>query len=155
MGFVKTSRMCAKAGVVLGEMVGNARASSPKRLSPTVTFLLTKAVPGYSTLFSCSGFATEIANSTEEDYEYYAVLRKMITVRTYADGFKQGAFCCAKLWDLIDAADHRELVRTLGVLAEHDIPLNCALKECEYPDYDDLADCINREMAAFVEATGG
>ena len=88
----------------------------------------------------------------EEDYEEYAVLRKMITVRTWPDGEKGGKFSCAKLWRLIDAGDHRELVRTLRVLAEHDIPLNCALKECEYPDYDELSDCIENEMNAFVDA---
>ena len=135
-------------------MVGNTRAaSSPKRLSPTATFLLTKAVPGYSTLMSMSGFASELACSTEEDYEEYAVLRKMITVRTWKDGYKDGAFSCEKMWVLIDADDHRELVRTLEVLAKYDIPLNCALKECEYPDYDELSDCIEEEMNAFVDAT--
>ena len=133
-------------------MVGNARASSPKRLSPTVTFLLTKAVPGYSTLMSVSCFSNEIACSTEEDYEDYDVLRKLITVTTYADGDKTGKFSCAKLWRLVDAEDHHELVRTLQVLAKYDIPLNCALKEVEYPDYDDLSDCIEEEMKTFVEA---
>ena len=146
--------MCAKAGVVLGEMVGNARAAaSSKRLSPTATFLLTKAVPGYSTLFSMSGFASEIANATEEDYEEYAVLRNLITVRTWSDGHKDGTFSCESLWALIDGYDHSELVRTLRVLAEHDIPLNCALKECEYPDYDELAECIADEMNDVVDAT--
>ena len=135
-------------------MVGNTRAaSSPKRLSPTATFLLTKAVPGYSTLMSISCFANEIACSTEEDYEEYAVLRKMITVRTWPDGDKDGKFSCAKLWALIDAEDHRELVHTLQVLAKYDIPLNCALKELEYPDYDELSDAIEEEMNAFVDAT--
>ena len=135
-------------------MVGNARAvASSKRLSPTATFLLTKAVPGYSTLMSVSCFANEIACSTEEDYEEYDVLRKMITVRTWKDGYKDGAFSCEKMWALIDADDHRELVRTLGVLAKYDIPLNCALKECEYPDYDELAECIANEMNALVDAT--
>ena len=135
-------------------MVGNTRAaSSPKRLSPTATFLLTKAVPGYSTLMSVSCFANEIACSTEEDYEEYAVLRNMITVRTWPDGDKDGKFSCAKLWRLIDAEDHRELVRTLHVLAKYDIPLNCALKEVECPDYDELSDAIEEEMNAFVEAT--
>ena len=133
-------------------MVGNTRAASPNRLSPTATFLLTKAVPGYSTLMSTSCFADEIACSTEEDYEEYAVLRNLITVRTWSDGEKDGTFSCAKLWALIDAEDHRALVRTLQVLAEHDIPLNCALKECEYPDYDELAECINNEMNDFVHA---
>jgi len=128
-------------------------AASPKRLSPTAAYLLTQAVPGYSTLFSCSGFGDELANASAEDYEEYAVLRKLITVRTWSDGHKEGTFSCEKMWVLIDAEDHRELVRTLGVLAEHDIPLNCALKECEYPEYDDLAECINHEMNAFVEAT--
>ena len=128
------------------------RASSPKRLSPTVTFLLTKAVPGYSTLMSVSCFANEIACSTEEDYEEYDVLRKLITVTTYADGDKTGKFSCAKLWRLIDAEDHRELVHTLQVLAKYDIPLNCALKEVEYPDYDDLSDAIEEEMNNFVDA---
>lgn len=127
-------------------------ATSPKRLSPTVTFLLAKAVPGYSTLMSVSCFANEIACSTEEDYEEYAVLRNLITVRTWPDGDKSGKFSCAKLWNLIDAEDHRELVRTLEVLAKYDIPLKCALKECEYPDYDDLADCIKEEMNAFAAA---
>ena len=127
-------------------------ASSPKRLSPTATFLLTKAVPGYSTLMSVSCFANEIACSTEEDYEEYDVLRKLITVTTYADGDKTGKFSCAKLWRLIDAEDHRELVHTLQVLAKYDIPLNCALKECDYPDYDDLSDAIEKEMNNFVEA---
>ena len=134
-------------------MVGNTRAAaSPKRLSPTASFLLTKAVPGYSTLMSVSCFADEIAASTEEDYEEYAVLRKMITVRTWPDGQKDGKFSCAKLWRLIDAGDHRELVRTLQVLAKYDIPLNCALKECDYPDYDELAECIEEEMNDFVDA---
>ena len=59
---------------------------------------------------------------------------------------------CAKLWRLIDAEDHRELVHTLQVLARYDIPLNCALKEVEYPDYDDLSDAIEEEMNNFVEA---
>ena len=135
-------------------MVGNTRASSsPKRLSPTATFLLTKAVPGYSTLMSISCFSNEIACATEEDYEDYDVLRKMITVTTYADGDKTGKFSCAKLWRLIDAENHSELVRTLGVLAKYDIPLNCALKEVDYPDYVDLSDVIEEEMNAFVEAT--
>ena len=135
-------------------MVGNTRVSaSPKRLSQTASFLLTKAVPGYSTLMSVSCFANEIAASTEEDYENYAVLRNLITVTTYADGDKTGKFSCAKLWRLIDAEDHRELVRTLQVLAKYDIPLNCALKEVEYPDYDDLSDAIEEEMNDFVEAT--
>tara|TARA_B100001094_G_scaffold327755_1_gene386662 strand:- start:1728 stop:2147 length:420 start_codon:yes stop_codon:yes gene_type:complete len=133
-------------------MVGNARAAAaPKRLSPTAAHLLTQAVPGYSTLMSISCFANEIAASTEEDYEEYAVLRNLITVSTYADGDKTGKFSCAKLWALIDAGDHRELVRTLQVLAKYDIPLNCALKECEYPDYDELAECITNEMDDFVE----
>ena len=44
-------------------------------------------------------------------------------------------------------------MRTLRVLAEHDIPLNCALKECDYPDYDELAECIEEEMNDFVDAT--
>tara|TARA_B100000965_G_C19270608_1_gene617149 strand:- start:227 stop:637 length:411 start_codon:yes stop_codon:yes gene_type:complete len=134
-------------------MVGNTRATSPKRLSQTASFLLTKAVPGYSTLMSVSCFANEIACSTEEDYENYDVLRKMITVTTYADGDKTGKFSCAKLWRLIDAEDHRELVRTLQVLAKYDIPLNCALKEVDYPDYDDLSDAIEEEMNEFVNAT--
>ena len=133
-------------------MVGNTRATSPKRLSPTATFLLTKAVPGYSTLMSVSCFANEIACSTEEDYEEYDVLRKLIAVTTYADGDKTGKFSCAKLWRLIDAEDHRELVHTLQVLAKYDIPLNCALKECDYPDYDDLSDAIEKEMNNFVAA---
>ena len=134
-------------------MVGNTRAaSSPNRLSPTATFVLTKAVPGYSTLMSVSCFANELACSTEEDYEEYAVLRKMITVRTWKDGYKDGAFSCEKMWALIDADDHRELVRTLQVLAKYDIPLNCALKEVEYPDYDELSDAIEEEMNAFVDA---
>ena len=133
-------------------MAGNTPAASSKRLSPTATLLLTKAVPGYSTLMSVSCFADEIAASTEEDYENYAVLRKMITVRTWKDGYKDGAFSCEKMWALIDAEDHRELVRTLRVLAEYDIPLNCALKECDYPDYDELAECIEEEMKAFVDA---
>ena len=47
-------------------MVGNTPAASSKRLSPTATLLLTKAVPGYSTLMSVSCFASEIAASTEE-----------------------------------------------------------------------------------------
>ena len=130
-----------------------AKTTSPKRLSPTATFLLSKAVPGYSTLMSVSCFADEIAASTEEDYENYAVLRNLITVRTWPDGEKSGKFACARLWRMIDAEDHRELVRTLRVLAEHDIPLNCALKECEYPDYDELSDAIEEEMKAFVDAT--
>ena len=79
------------------KMPGNAPAASPKRLSPTAAFLLTKAVPGYSTLMSVSCFADEIAASSEEDYEEYAVLRKMITVRTWPDGEKGGKFSCAKL----------------------------------------------------------
>lgn len=133
---------------------GNSRtAARQKRLPHTATYLLTKAVPGYSTLFSCSGFADEIASATEDDYEDYAVLRKLITVSTYSDGFKQGKFSLAKLWAQIDADDHRELVRTLGVLANYDIPLNCALKECDYPDYDELAECIGNEMNDFVDAT--
>ena len=136
-------------------MVGNTRAAaSPKRLSPTASFLLTKAVPGYSTLMSVSCFADEIAASSEEDYEEYAVLRSLITVSTWSDGAKDGKFSCAKMWALIDAEDHRPLVRALGVLAEHDIPLNCALKECEYPDYDELSECIENEMNAFVDAAG-
>ena len=128
------------------------KTASPKRLSPTATFLLTKAVPGYSTLMSISCFSNEIACATEEDYEDYDVLRKMITVTTYADGDKTGKFSCAKLWRLIDAETHSELVRTLQVLAKYDIPLNCALKEVDYPDYDDLSDAIEEEMNAFVEA---
>ncbi len=128
------------------------KTASPKRLSPTATFLLTKAVPGYSTLMSISCFSNEIACSTEEDYEDYDVLRKLITVTTYADGDKTGKFSCAKLWRLIDAEDHRELVHTLEVLAKYDIPLNCALKDVEYPDYDDLSDCIEDEMKTFVKA---
>lgn len=133
-------------------MVGNTRVStSPKRLSPTASFLLTKAVPGYSTLMSVSCFADEIAASTKEDYEEYDVLRKMITVRTWSDGAKGGKFSCLKLWRLIDAEDHRELVHTLQVLAKYDIPLNCALKEVEYPYYDELSDAIEEEMNAFVE----
>ena len=59
---------------------------------------------------------------------------------------------CAKLWRLIDAEDHRELVHTLQVMAKYDIPLNCALKDVEYPDYDDLSDAIEEEMNAFVDA---
>tara|TARA_Y100000768_G_scaffold362054_1_gene320568 strand:+ start:3278 stop:3697 length:420 start_codon:yes stop_codon:yes gene_type:complete len=129
-----------------------AKATSPKRLSPTATFLLTKAVPGYSTLMSTSCFANELACSSEEDYEEYAVLRKMITVRTWKDGYKDGAFSCEKMWALIDADDHHELVHTLEVLAKYDIPLNCALKECDYPDYDELSDCIEEEMKTFVKA---
>ena len=50
-------------------------------------------------------------------------------------------------------ACHRELVTTLGVLAEYDIPLNCALKECEYPEHDELVKCLANEMKAFVDAT--
>ena len=134
-------------------MVGNARAVAfSKRLSPTATFLLTKAVHGYSTLFSVSRFADEIAASTEEDYEEYVVLRNLITVKTWPDGHKDGTFSCERLWALINRYDHSELVRTLRVLAEHDIPLNCALKECEYPDYDELATCIANEMNDFVDA---
>jgi len=129
-----------------------AKTTSPKRLSPTATFLLSKAVPGYSTLMSISCFANEIACATEEDYEDYDVLRKLITVTTYADGDKTGKFSCAKLWHLIDAEDHSELVRTLEVLAKYDIPLNCALKECDYPDYDELSDCIEDEMKTFLVA---
>lgn len=157
MGSLKKRAACApqrvKGGVVLGGMVGNMRAAaSSKRLSPTASFLLTKAVPGYSTLMSVSCFSNELACSTEEDYEEYDVLRKMITVTTYADGEKTGKFSCAKLWRLIDAEDHRELVRTLQVLAKYDIPLNCALKEVDYPDYDDLSDAIEEEMNALVDA---
>ncbi len=136
-----------------GGMVGNGNAhaaAAPRRLSPTAAYLLTQAVPGYSTLFSCSGFGDELANASAEDYEEYAVLRNLITVRTWWDGEKDGKFSCAKLWHLINAADHRELVRTLGVLAEHDIPLNCALKECEFPDHDELAKCIEDDMNDLV-----
>ena len=127
-------------------------AAFPKRLSRTATFLLTKAVLGYSILMSVSCFADEIASSTKEDYEEYDVLRKVITVRTWSDGAKGGKFACAKLHRMIDAEDHRELVHTLQVLAKYDIPLNCALKECDYPDYDELSDCIEEEMNAFVDA---
>ena len=129
-----------------------AKTTSPKRLSPTATLLLSKAVPGYSTLMSMSCFANEIACATEEDYEDYDVLRKLITVTTYADGYKTGNFSCAKLWDLIHTEDHSELVRTLEVLAKYDIPLNCALKECDYPDYDELSVCIEDEMETFLVA---
>ena len=44
-------------------------------------------------------------------------------------------------------------MRTLGVLAKYDIPLNCALKQVDYPDYDDLSDAIEDEMKTFVKAT--
>jgi len=129
------------------------KTASPKRLSPTATFLLTKAVPGYSTLMSISCFSNKIACATEEDYEDYDVLRKLITVTTYTDGDKTGKFSCLKLWRLIDAENHNELVRTLEVLAKYDIPLECALKQVDYPYYGELSKCIEDEMKTFVKAT--
>lgn len=121
---------------------GNGGASE-RKLSPTAVYMLSRAIAGYETLFATTFFADEIAASDETDYP--EVLRNLITRRRYSDGQVQGRFSIAKFFTL-NATDHRELCNTVITLNEHDIPLKLALRECGFPDEEELADCIQQEM---------
>lgn len=151
---VASTQMLALGKDALGElfMGGSTQGGVPKkRLSPTATCLVKKAVLSFSGLFASTFFADEIVNSTTDDYgEDYTVLRKLVTSRRYANnGSRQGRFDDKMFCRMIDAENHSELCNTLIVLANYDIALNTALEHEGVPD-DGLFECLWAEIYSLV-----
>jgi len=125
---------------------GNAQGGKAvKRLSPTAAHLVGTALNSFSGLFAQSFFADEIVNSTADDFEDYDVLRRLVTCRTYSDGYKQGQYNHRVLDRLLGAQDHTQLCNVLLILANHDIALSTALENEGVPN-DGLYDCLWREV---------